>query len=53
MKKQITVSQFAEELLGRIDKNKGIECCKEEIKNLVALAAKEMGSKMIEVEWQD
>jgi len=53
MKKIITVKEFAKELELRIDKNKGIDCCKEEIKKLADLAAKYIGDKEIEVNWKD
>jgi hypothetical protein len=53
MKKIITIKEFAKELLLRIDKDKGIECCKAEIKNLANVAAKFIGEKEIEVDWKD
>jgi hypothetical protein len=53
MKKIITIKEFADELAIRIDKNKGIDCCKEEIKNLAEIAKKFIGDKQIEVNWKD
>jgi len=40
-------------LIKRIDNQKGIDCCKEEIKNLALLAKKEISDKEIEVNWKD
>lgn len=53
MRKEIPISEFADELVKRIENAKTIDCCKEEIKNLAALAKKEIGDKMITVEWKD
>ena len=53
MKKILKIKDFAEELIKRIDEEKGIDCCKEEIKNLALLASRNMGDKDIEVNWKD
>lgn len=53
MKKTITIAQFADELVQRIEKAKTIDCCKEEIKKLAEMAKKEMGKRTIEVNWKD
>jgi hypothetical protein len=53
MKKKITVSQFADELVQRIDAAKDIDCCKEELVNLANLAKDKMGNELIEVNWKD
>lgn len=53
MKKEITVREFAREIIDRIDKAKGIDCCKEEIKSLARLAAKEIPDSKLIVEWKD
>jgi hypothetical protein len=53
MKKEITIAMFADELVKRIENARTIDCCKEELKNLAAIAKKEIGDKMIEVEWKD
>jgi hypothetical protein len=53
MKKKITVSQFADELVQRIDDAKDIDCCKEELVNLANLAREKIGDEIIEVNWQD
>jgi hypothetical protein len=53
MKKEITIKDFSEELVKRIDERKTIDCCVEEIKNLAQMAKKHMGDEMIEVNWKD
>lgn len=53
MKKIIKVKDFADELIRRIDDTKGIDCCREEIKNLASLAKKHLGEKEIEVNWRE
>ncbi len=53
MKKEITISEFSDELVKRIEEAKTIDCCKEEIKNLAAIAKTEIGGKKITVEWKD
>jgi hypothetical protein len=53
MKKVISIKEFSDELVARIDKSKDIECCKEEIRNLAAIAKKEIPDIMIEVTWKD
>lgn len=53
MKKKITVSQFADELVWRINEAKSIDCCKEELLNLAQLAKAKMGDELIEVTWKD
>ncbi len=53
MKKVITIDQFTDELIKRIDNAKDIECCKEEIKKLASIAKNYIGDKNIEVNWKD
>jgi hypothetical protein len=53
MKKEITVRQFAQELVTRIDSAKGIDCCKEEILALARLAEKEIPDRTLSVNWKD
>jgi hypothetical protein len=53
MKKEITVRQLAEELFARIDTAKGIDCCKDEIKALAQLAAREIPNKTLTVNWKE
>ena len=53
MKKEITIREFAVELVDRIDKAKGIECCKEEIKTLAEMAKQHMADQKIVVDWKE
>lgn len=53
MKKKISVREFSDELVRRIDQSKGIDCCKEELKALAILAKEKMGGESIEVNWKD
>lgn len=53
MKKDIKMDQFADDLVKRIDKNKTIDCCKEEIKKLAEMAKQHMSDKTITVTWKD
>jgi hypothetical protein len=53
MKKTITIAEFADELVKRIDSSKGIDCCSDEIKNLAAIAKESIGTQSIEVNWKD
>ena len=53
MKKMITISRFADELIERIEKAKDIDCCKEEIRNLAEIARSKIGDERIEVNWKD
>lgn len=52
MKKKITISEFADELIQRVEASKDIECCKEEIINLAKIAKKNIGDQQIEVNWK-
>jgi len=53
MKKTVTIKEFTEELISRIDNAKSIECCKEEIKSLAAIAKENIGTLTIDVNWKD
>jgi len=53
MQKEITIREFADELKMRIDKDKGIDCCKDEIKRLAELAGQKMPEEKILVTWKD
>ena len=48
MKKTISIKEFSDELMARIDKSKDIDCCKEEIRNLAAICKKEIPDVKIE-----
>lgn len=53
MKKNITISEFADELIRRVEASKDIDCCKEEIVNLAKIAKENIGDKKIEVNWKE
>lgn len=53
MKKVITISEFTEELISRIEKDKTVDCCREEIKKFARLAKEKMGKETIEVNWKE
>ena len=53
MKKVLSITEFCDELVSRIDEKKTIDCCVEEIKNLAMIAKKEIGQKTIEVNWKE
>ncbi len=53
MKKEISIREFADELMTRIDDAKTIDCCKEEIRLLAEMAKRKMGDDRITVEWKD
>ncbi len=52
MQKEITIKEFSAELIQRINSEKGIDCCKDEIKRFAELAAKKIPAEMIKVTWQ-
>ncbi|MDH5655108.1 MAG: hypothetical protein OEZ34_04335 [Spirochaetia bacterium] len=51
MEKELTIKDFADELISRIDSSKDIDCCKVEIKRLAEMAKSEMPQKTIKVFW--
>lgn len=53
MKKRITVKEFSKELIARIDRAKGIDCCSEEIKRFARLAAAKMPQEQLLVTWKE
>ena len=52
-KKKITVAAFADELKSRLNNNKTVDCCKEEIINLADIAKDKIGKEMVEVNWKE
>jgi hypothetical protein len=52
-KKMITISELADELQDRLQKNKTVDCCKNELLNLVSIARQKIGNEMVEVSWHD
>ena len=53
VKREITVSQFAADLVKRIDEAKTIDCCKTELKNLAELIKTKIPNEKIVVEWKE
>lgn len=49
----ITIGELADELQNRLKNNKTVDCCKNELINLVKIARQKIGNEMIEVDWQD
>ena len=52
-KKEITIREFADELLERLEKGKTVDCCKEELVNLAAILKSKIPNEKIEVTWKD
>jgi len=53
MQKEITIKEFTAELIQRIDAEKGIDCCKDEIKRFADMAAAKMPDEKILVTWKE
>lgn len=53
MKREVTVKQFVEDFLKRVEEHKTIDCCKEELKQFAALAVKKMPDETLTVDWKD
>jgi hypothetical protein len=53
MKKEVTVREFVEELLSRIENAKDINCCKAELKVFAEHVTKKIGDDKIVVDWKD
>lgn len=49
---KVTVKDFVQELLERIDEADTIDCCKEEIKKFALLAMDKMPNETIEIAWK-
>ena len=52
-KRQITVAEFADELLERLEKHKTVDCCREELMNLADLIKQKIPNEKITVNWQE
>ena len=52
-KKKITIAALADELKLRLNNNKTVDCCKEELLNLANIAKDKIGKEMVEVNWKD
>ena len=53
MKKEITINEFADDLIARINKGKTIDCCKEELLLLAQIAKERIGDQKITVNWKE
>jgi len=51
MEKEITIKQLCDELKKRIEKEKTIDCCKDEIINLANIATEKIGHEKVTVQW--
>jgi len=52
-KKEITIGEFADELISRLNAGQTVDCCKEELINLARIVKDKIASEKIEVEWKD
>ena len=52
-KKEITLSQFADELKLRLNAGKTVDCCKEELLRLADVVKAKLPQEKILVTWQD
>ncbi len=52
-KKKITIAALADELKSRLNNNKTVDCCKEELLNLAGIAKNKIGKEMVEVNWKE
>lgn len=53
MEKEITIKEFCDELVTRIDKSRDIACCKDEIRKLAQIAGANIGDQKITVHWKE
>ncbi|MCG8571478.1 MAG: hypothetical protein MJB14_15190 [Spirochaetes bacterium] len=51
--KEITLAEFADELTERLNKNKTIDCCKDELLRLADIIKEKIGNEKILVTWKD
>ena len=52
MKKEITIREFADELVDRLNTDKTIDCCKQELLNLAVIVKDKLADYPISVEWK-
>ena len=52
-KKEITISEFSEELKSRLNSRKTLDCCREELLFLADIIKAKIGSEKITVNWKD
>ena len=53
MEKEITLSEFAEELTVRLQKGKTVDCCKEELLRLAVILKEKLPEQKILVNWKE
>jgi hypothetical protein len=53
MQKEITLSEFADELTVRLQKNKTVDCCKEELLRLAGILKEKLPQEKILVTWKE
>ncbi|MBN2443859.1 MAG: hypothetical protein JXJ04_21030 [Spirochaetales bacterium] len=52
-KREITLTQFADDLAARIKAGKTIDCCKEELLMLTKIVKEKIGNEKVTVDWKD
>jgi len=52
-KKEITISEFSDELKKRLNDHKTVDCCREELLTLADIIKKKIGGEKITVNWKD
>jgi chromosomal replication initiation ATPase DnaA len=52
-KKEITMKEFADELVSRLNSGKTVDCCKEELVNLAGIVKEKLPDEKIQVNWVD
>jgi hypothetical protein len=53
MEKEISLTEFAQELRTRLQEGKTVDCCKEELLRLADIISEKIGSEKILVTWKD
>ena len=53
MQKEITISQFADELKSRLNNGQTVDCCKKELLNLADIVKEKIGTEKITVDWKE
>ncbi len=53
MKREITIREFADELVERLNSDKTVDCCKQELLNLAAIVKDKLADHPISVDWKD
>ena len=53
MEKEITLLEFADELIRRLQNGKTVDCCREELLRLAEILKKKLPEEKILVNWKD